>query len=50
MRRRYTEVTLREWWGDPQRLSGEIISTESLSEKSWKTVEQDRCRFKVRET
>ena len=47
VRRRYTEVTLREQWGDPKRPSGERISTESISEDQWKTVEQDKCWFKV---
>ena len=34
MQRRYTEVTLRERWGDPKRPSGEKTSTESISEGS----------------
>ena len=50
MRRRYTEITLRERCGDPNRPSGEKTSTESISEDSWTTVEQDKRWFRVRET
>jgi len=34
VRRRYTEVTLRERWGDPKSLCEEKTSTESISEDS----------------
>ena len=47
MRRSYTEVTLRGRWGDPNRHAGEKTSTESISKELWKTVEQDKCWFKV---
>jgi len=34
VRRRYTDVTLRERWGDPKSPSGEKTSTEIISKES----------------